>query len=137
MNGCRLTAYKNRGEQFYTIGYGHYGSDVKAGQTITYEQAETLLRADLQGTVDYILKNYQYLKLNQNELNALVSFAYNCGVGSLNRLTDNKTRTKEEIAEHIIAYTKSGSESNRNGLLKRRQAEKEMFLKGVEVNEEN
>lgn len=120
-------ATKLIGEKYYTIGYGHYGSDVQANQTITEEQAEELLKADLQGTVSHILENYEYLELNQNELDALVSFTYNCGIGSLNRLTANKTRTKEEIAEHITAYTKSESEVNRNGLQKRRNEEKAIF----------
>ena len=125
--GLKLHSYKLQGEEFYTIGYGHYGSDVQANQTITEEQAERLLIADLQGTVEHILNNYSYLELNQNELDALVSFTYNCGIGSLNKLTGNKTRTKEEIAEHITAYTRSESEVNRNGLQKRRNEEKKMF----------
>lgn len=125
--GLKLHSYRLQGEQYYTIGYGHYGKDVQANQTITEEQAEELLIADLQGTVNHILNNYQYLELNQNELDALVSFTYNCGIGSLNRLTANKTRSKEEIAEHITAYTKSESEVNRNGLQKRRNEEKALF----------
>lgn len=128
--GLKLHSYRLQGEEHYTIGYGHYGSDVKAGQTITEEQAERLLIADLQGTVEYILNNYSYLDLNQNELDALVSFTYNCGIGSLNKLTANKTRNKEEIAEHITAYTRSESEVNRNGLQKRRNEEQKMF-KGI------
>ena len=58
---------------------------------------------------------------------ALISFTYNAGYGNLQRLTANGTRTKEEIAEHITAYTKSKSEVNRNGLQKRRNAEKALF----------
>ena len=49
----------------------------------------------------------------------------------LNKLTANKTRTKEEIAQKIINYTKSSSESNRKGLAKRRLAEQTLFLGGV------
>ena len=42
--GCKLTAYKCvPTEKYYTIGYGHYGSDVKAGMTITLKRAEELL----------------------------------------------------------------------------------------------
>ena len=128
--GLKTNSYRLQGENNYTIGYGHTGSDVKAGQVISEEQAERLLIADLQGIVNHILENYEYLELNQNELDALVSFTYNCGVGSLNQLTANKTRNKEEIAEHITAYTKSGSEVNRNGLQKRRNEEQKMF-KGI------
>lgn len=126
--GLKLEAYKLEGEEYFTIGYGHYGSDVREGQKITAEEAERLLKADITGYTDYILKHCEYLELKQNELDALVSFTYNCGLGSLNKLTDNKTRNKEEIAEHITAYTKSSSESNRKGLAERRVAEKELFI---------
>ena len=46
--GCRLRAYKCFAhEKYYTIGYGHYGQDVKAGMTITQAQADELLKKDL------------------------------------------------------------------------------------------
>jgi len=54
--GKKLTAYKPAPnakpgdvdyEKFYTIGYGHYGSDVTEGQTITEAQAEELLDKDV------------------------------------------------------------------------------------------
>ena len=44
--GCRLTAYKPvPNETYWTIGWGHYGPDVKPGQTITLEEAEATLSA--------------------------------------------------------------------------------------------
>ena len=72
-----------------------------------------------------------YLDLNQAQVDALTSFTYNCGADDLVKLTKNKTRTEQEIAEHITAYTKSKSEVNRNGLKKRREAEKLMFEEGL------
>lgn len=125
--GFLEVATRLEGEKYLTIGFGHYGSDVKEGQTITREQAEQLLMADIQGTVEYVLKYCEYLELNQGQLDSLVSFTYNVGIGNLQKLTGYKTRTVEEIAEHITAYTKSESEVNRNGLKKRREEEKKMF----------
>ena len=119
------------GEKYLTIGYGHYGADVKEGQTITEEQANELLKADIKGYTDYVLKHCSYLNLNQAQVDALTSFTYNTGAGNLQRLTANGTRTEQEIAEHITAYTKSKSEVNRNGLKKRREAEKLMFEEGL------
>lgn len=53
--GCRLTAYKAVStEQYYTIGYGHYGSDVYAGMTITQSQAEDMLSNDLKKYEGYV-----------------------------------------------------------------------------------
>ena len=131
--GLITVAKQLAGEKYMTIGFGHYGADVKEGQTISEEEAERLLKADLKGYTEAVLKECEHLVLNQGELNALVSFSYNCGLGNLKKLIKN--RDKEEIAEHITAYTKSGSESNRKGLLERREQEKEMFL-GGELNEE-
>ena len=127
--GFYSNAYKLDGETMWTIGYGHHGNDVKEGDVINEEKADKLLRAELDGINDYVLNYCEYLQLNQNQLDALISFTMNGGIGMLHQLTANQTRTKEEIAEHITAYTKSGSEKYRAGLLKRRQEEKEMFLK--------
>ena len=116
-------AYLLDGETYWTIGYGHHGADVKKGQTITEEEAYRLLIAEVEGIKDYILK--QGFEFNQNELDSMISFAYNCGLGNFNRLT--KGRTKSEIAEHIESYTNKGMK----GLIKRRAEEKELFLKEV------
>lgn len=116
-------AYLLDGETYWTIGYGHHGADVKKGQTITEEEAYRLLIAEVEGIKDYILK--QDFEFNQNELDSMISFAYNCGLGNFNRLT--KGRTKSEIAEHIEAYNNKGMK----GLIKRRAEEKELFLKEV------
>ena len=90
-----------------------------------------MLKADIKGYTDYVLKHCSYLDLNQAQVDSLVSFTYNTGAGNLQRLTANGTRTEKEIAEHITAYTKSKSEVNRNGLKKRREAEKSMFEEGL------
>ena len=128
--GCDLVAKKYKGEQYYTIGHGHYGPDVKPGQTITQEQADNLLRRDMTSYEQAVDRQTNYLgNLNQNEFDALVSFCYNLGEGCVKQLTANKTRNKKEIADHITAYYHSGNSANDAGLLRRRKAEQEMFLK--------
>ena len=44
--GCELHAYKDI-VGVVTIGYGHTGSDVAEGQTVTEEEAEEILRKEL------------------------------------------------------------------------------------------
>ena len=45
--GLRLKAYKAVStEEYYTIGYGHYGADVAKDMVITEEQAEMLRSGD-------------------------------------------------------------------------------------------
>lgn len=136
--GCRLKAYKPvKAETYWTIGYGHYGPDVKQGMTITQEQAEEYLRNDIAGYERTVEDICSYLpKLTQNEFDALVSFTYNCGGGGLLQLTKQKTRTKAQMMSHIEAYNKGADGKVLPGLTKRRLAEKELFLTPLSANEE-
>lgn len=131
--GLSLKAVRLAGEQYYTIGYGHYGAEVKAGQTITQADAERLLAADLE-KFEHWVNTIPPFSLNQNQFDALVSFTYNLGAGNLQRLTQG--RTAAQVAEHITAYTDSGSEAYRAGLLRRRTAERELYLTPWEEKEE-
>ena len=54
--GFEDEAYKLAGEKEFTIGYGHYGSDVKEGDTITKKEAEALLRQDVRERMPQIKK---------------------------------------------------------------------------------
>lgn len=123
--GCKLTAYKCLPtEKYYTIGYGHYGSDVTAGMKITKEQAEELFLQDCEKAIKNVNSFMSKYNFNQNQFDALVSFAFN--VGSIIQLTANGTRTLEQISSKITAYNKSGGRVIA-GLVKRRAKEKELF----------
>ena len=127
--GCRLTAYKPvAAEKYWTIGYGHYGPDVQKGQKITQGKAEQLLKGDLVRYEDYV-RRYVKFDMNQNQFDALVSFCYNCGAGSLQTLVRN--RTPETVAQKMLAYNKGAGGVVLAGLTKRRQAERELFLRPV------
>lgn len=125
--GCRLTAYKCPGG-VWTIGYGHT-KGVTMGMTITQEEADNLLAQDLKEFETYVKK--LKLKLNQHQFDALVSFTYNCGPGSLKTLVLN--RNLEEIADALLLYNRSGGVVL-NGLVKRREAERELFLQQKKTN---
>lgn len=127
--GLRLQAYRLEGEKYWTIGYGTHNSSIYEGQVITEQEAEELLMEEVNKVTKQVLEYCEYLDLTQNELSALVSFTYNTGFGNLQKLTGYRSRDKEEISEKILNYTKSESEANRNGLKKRRTAEKELFEK--------
>ena len=113
-------------EKYYTIGYGHYGKDVGENQTITKEEALSLLKKDMKRFETKVMKYNDCYNFTQNEFDALVSFAYN--VGSIEQLTAKGTRTKKEIADAMLLYIKSGGKVL-NGLRKRRNKEREFFLK--------
>ena len=126
--GCRLTAYKCFShEKYYTIGYGHYGSDVKAGQTITQQQADELLRKDV-ARFEKAVNKIQQVKGLQNAFDALVSFTYNCGENNLHKLCDG--RDLKTISDKIILYNKSGG-ATVTGLVKRRTEERALLMRDL------
>lgn len=124
--GCRLKAYKCAAG-VPTIGYGHTAG-VKMGQTITQVQAESYLKDDLMKYETKVMKYNDKYRFNQNEFDALVSFAYN--IGSIDRLTAGGTRSRKVIAEKMLSYCKAAGKAN-TGLLKRRQKERALFLTPV------
>lgn len=125
--GCRLTAYKPvAAEKYYTIGYGHYGADVAPNMKISQAQADMYLIADLKRFEDAV--NATGLNINQNQFDALVSFTYNCGAGNLKKLIAG--RTISQIADAMLSYNK-GSGKVLAGLTRRRQAERTLFLSGL------
>lgn len=126
--GCKLSAYLDAAG-VPTIGYGHT-KGVKMGQKITQEEAEALLKEDLEkfdANVTYYDSTYNY-KFNQNEHDALTSFAFN--IGSLSGLTNGGKRTKYQIAQKIQAYVNAGGKKMA-GLVKRRKAEYDLFITPV------
>lgn len=128
--GVRLKAYKPvPTEQHWTIGYGHYGPDVKQGMTITQSQAESMLVKDLARFEAYV-NDKAYVpvtdQLTQNQFDALVSFAFNCGQGNLKKLCAG--RTLAQITQKLPEYNKAGGKVL-NGLVTRRAAEQALFNK--------
>ena len=127
--GCRLTAYRCPAGVL-TIGYGHTGSDVKEGMKISQKKAEELLKKDLAKFEKHVLTYDKKYNWNQNQFDAMVSFAYN--IGSIHQLTNNGTRTIEQISTKITAYNKAGG-NVLEGLTRRRAEEKKLFDTPVET----
>lgn len=121
--GCHLDAYKCPAG-VWTIGYGHTGN-VKQGDKITQAQAEAFLLADLEKFEKNVNKYYDKYRWNQNEFDALVSFAFNSG--SIDKLIANGTRSRTVIAEKMLLYNKAAGQVLA-GLTKRRQDERALFL---------
>lgn len=118
----------------WTIGYGHTGSvhglAIHSNMKITAKTADELLTEDLKKFEKHV-NSFDYIyHWNQNEFDALVSFAFN--VGNIKQLTNNGKRTKAQIAEAILLYDKGGGKVL-PGLTRRRKEERELFLKEVET----
>jgi lysozyme len=84
--GLVLTAYQDAAN-IWTIGYGSTmfkdGSRPKKGEKITKELAMDLLKWEVENKTHSVNAFFRNVVLNQNQFDALVSFAYNCGVGAL------------------------------------------------------
>lgn len=116
----------------WTIGYGTTrinGQPVKQGMTITQDQALQLVQQEvnkLWSQIESIVK----VPINDNQMNALVDFAYNLGFNALKTSTlmkklnaGNFTGAANEFTRWVYAGGKVLP-----GLVKRREAEKQLFL---------
>lgn len=121
--GLRLTAYQCEAD-VWTIGYGHT-KGVYQGMTCTEEQATQWLIEDVAFAENQVMIYNLTYDWNQNEFDALVSFAFN--IGNISQLTANGTRSRAEIAEAFPKYVNAGGVVS-PGLVRRRQAELALFL---------
>lgn len=131
--GCRLSSYKCPAG-VWTIGYGHT-QGVYEGMVITQEQADNMLREDVKCYADAVDRYNSRFNFTQEEFDALTSFTYNCGVGSLQAVM-SCCNTKQEIAEECKLYNKGGGVVLA-GLVRRREEEYKLFMSGSNNNANN
>ena len=118
----RLTSYKDS-VGVWTIGVGHTNG-VRQGQTITKEQAMTLLKGDLLPCENFVnsIKEID----TQGKFDALVDFSFNLGIGALKDSTLLKRiRNKESealIKNEFMKWIHAGGRVEK-GLVKRRNWE--------------
>jgi GH24 family phage-related lysozyme (muramidase) len=135
--GCVLHAYKPiQTERYFTIGYGHYGSDVKEKQVITQSEAEQLLKFDLR-IFEKAVNDLVKVSLNQNQFDSLVSFTYNVGREAF-RTSDLLEKLNKGdylgASKEFDRWVHSGSKVLQ-GLVNRRDKEKSLFLKQIKPPE--
>lgn len=123
---------------FWTIGYGH---KIKPGEnfypygtvkTINHDDAKKLLTKDMQQAADVVNK-YVVVPLNENQFNALVSFVYNTSSND-EHIFANSTLLKklnsgdyQGAADELNKWVYAGGKIS-NGLIARRETEKNLFL---------
>ena len=121
-----------------TIGYGITNSDksitgtsIYEGLTISQETADNWLRLSLNTVCKNVDSFDNIYHWNQNEFDALVSFAYN--IGSINELVDNGNRAKSQIPNTMLLYVNAGGQ-RLAGLVRRREAEVNLYKNGNSGN---
>ena len=118
-----------------TIGYGNTfwedGRKVRIGEQISKSKALELL--EFVANKDFADKIFPLIKvqINQNQFDAMVSLAYNIGVGAFSNSTLLKRVNVKDFlgaANEFLKWDKSNGKPLL-GLTRRRQREKELFLK--------
>lgn len=129
--GLRMSAHYAPSEQ-WTVGYGHT-STARHGMAVTEGDAERLLREDVK-PIESLLADTVRAPLNQNEHDALVSLIFNIGEESWRKSTVlRKLNSGDKLAaaQAFEMWTKarvSGELVTLDGLMRRRAAEKSLFL---------
>lgn len=129
--GDKLKAYQDA-NGVWTIGYGHTGPDVHSGLTWTEDTARAMLKHDML-TADNDVLSLVAVPLNQNQYDALASFDYNLGHGHVEGSTTLHKLNAGDYqgaADAMLLWIQPGS-ANEVGLLRRRTAERALFLKAV------
>lgn len=144
---CSLTRYDD-GYGFDTIGWGHLcGKNMWGVDCITQEKANALLVEDL-AIAETVVNSSVVTDLTQNQFDALVSFVFNVGGGraakpgdigkdGFARLKSGNPSTMlrklnagdfEGAVGQFTLWSRAGGVVSR-GLVRRRAAERELFLK--------
>jgi len=127
MEGCRLEAYQDAAG-VPTIGYGHT-KNVRMGDRITQYWAKEMLREDIE-EAEWLVKELGVAK-TEGQLDALVSFVFNLGIGRLKSSTLLKVirsgGTKRQITQEFKRWVYADGKLL-PGLVKRREWEAKRFF---------
>jgi lysozyme len=131
--GLKLTAYLCPAN-VWTIGYGstfyENGSKVQQGDKITLDRADKLL-VEMVKRFEISVKGLVKSSINDNQLGALTSFAFNVGVGAFSKSTllrkVNANPNDLTIRNEFMRWTKAGGKVLK-GLVTRREAEANLYF---------
>jgi len=132
--GLKLESYLDGGG-VPTIGYGSTmytdGSKVKLDQTISLEKAQGLLEWEVDNKAKVINSQLTNYPVNQNQFDALVSFAYNVGVGAFSSSTLLKKVKANpndiSIRNEFMRWNKDNGKTIQ-GLTNRRKKEADLYF---------
>ena len=120
-----------------TIGYGHKIKEDEAFKRMSNQEAEVLLREDIDDVWSLLkdtIEEKVFNGLGVNQLAALISFVYNIGEGNWRKSTLLKKLNSgaglKELALELERWVYVNGRKNW-GLIKRRRTEKELFLSGA------
>lgn len=112
----------------WTIGFGHLIRKDENFTIISETEADELLQRDITAAEWGVLRNIR-VPLSQHQFDALVSFTFNLGAGTLQRSTLRLCVNREEhdvIPQELLRWVWAGGRKLR-GLYKRRFLEGELY----------
>lgn len=129
--GLELRVYPDpaTGGAPYTAGYGHTGSDVKPGMTVTQAMADAWFDKDVEkfeSGVSALLT----APTTQPQFDAMVSLAYNIGLGNFGKSTllrKHNEKCYSCAAGQFPAWNRAAGKVM-NGLTRRRNAERALYM---------
>lgn len=113
----------------WTIGWGSTGADIKKGVVWTQKQCDDRFEEHLEEFAAGVSKAIGNAKTNQNQFDAMVSFAYNVGIANLSSSTllrKHKAGDYAGAAQEFGRWNKAAGKVLA-GLTKRRAAEAAMY----------
>jgi GH24 family phage-related lysozyme (muramidase) len=117
------------GSDPWTIGWGTTGTDVKPGVIWTQQQCDDRLTSDLTSFAAKVSGVLGTAQTSQHQFDALVSFAYNVGVGNLSSSTLLKLHKAGDFAGAQQQFARWNKAAGKvlPGLTKRRAAEAALY----------
>jgi len=142
--GVRYKPYKCPAK-LWTVGVGHvlypeqgkmpigerdkFALKIEDFRVFSKDEVDNILKADLQRFIAGVLR-YCPDNLNENRMGALVSFAFNVGLGTLQRSTLRQKHNRgdfEGVKQEFLKFTKAGGKVL-PGLVKRRNDEITLYF---------
>lgn len=113
----------------WTIGWGTTGADVKKGVNWTQQQCDDRFTVDLTKFAQNVAKAIGGAATTQHQFDAMVSFAYNVGIGNLTKSTLLKLHKAGNYAGAANEFAKWNKAAGKvmKGLTRRRAAEAALY----------
>lgn len=118
-----------------TIGYGCTNRSIVSKGRIDQNMAAKVLEEELSNT-RRLVQQQVTVDLTENQLNALTSFAFNCGITNLKKLVNGDGRLNDgnyESVERLMPMYRKAGGKVREGLVKRRKWEVSLWRGDVAV----
>ncbi len=137
-DNTKIYAHWDNLGKVWTIGWGNTyrpdGSKVAQSDVITKKQADSWINNTINEQANGVAKSVDTSKLTDNQFAALISIAYNAGIGNFNKsnipAAINSGKTPQQVAAVISDSLITSKGVRVQGLVNRRSRESKLYLSG-------